>query len=164
MDLVHRILVPVDFSDCSRRALAHAVELAGRIGAAVDVLHVRTVSIGWAWAPFDVVAFDSSRELLADAVGAGHTLTQWVEETARHSPVPVRGRIERGDPLDAILDVAARDCYDLIVMGTHGRTGMSLLLLGSITRRVIKRAPCPVLTVRTPPAPPPERARARLAI
>jgi nucleotide-binding universal stress UspA family protein len=59
-------------------------------------------------------------------------------------------RIECGDPLKTILKVASdpSDPYDMIVMGTHGRTGMSHLLLGSLAEAVVRRAPCPVLTVR----------------
>ena len=163
MDLAHRILVPVDFSDCSRRALAYAVALAERVGAAVDLLYVRELNLAWAWAPFDVVAFDSNHGLLADAIGASHALAEWVEETSQRTHVPVRGVVERGDPLHTILEVAAHNRYDFIVMGTHGHSGMSLPLLGNITRRVMKRAPCPVITLRSPPPPPARRAHARLA-
>ncbi|HEX9103775.1 MAG TPA: universal stress protein [Polyangia bacterium] len=151
MDLVQRILVPVDFSDSARSACACAVALAEHTEAKVDLLHVRDLGrAAWAWAPFDVVAFDTGHGLLADSVAASHTLSSWVQELEQQSSVCVRGRVEHGDPLRTILDVASRDGYDLIVMGTHGRTGMSLLLLGSLTRDVMRRASCPVLTVRPP--------------
>jgi nucleotide-binding universal stress UspA family protein len=162
MDLVNRILVPVDFSDCSRRALAYAVALAERLDGSVDLLHVWDLYTSWLWAPIDGVAFDSSRGLLAEGADAGHTLSQWVEEIEQRSRVPVRGRLERGDPLRTILEIAGRDRYDLIVIGTHGRTGLSLILLGSLARKLVQRAPCPVLTVRPPPEPRERAVPARL--
>jgi nucleotide-binding universal stress UspA family protein len=63
-----------------------------------------------------------------------------------------RGRLESGDPVSAILQVAEEEHYDLIVMGTRGRTGMSHLWHGSKTWSVVRRASCPVLTVRAPEA------------
>ena len=162
MDPVQHILVPVDFSACSRRALDCALLLAERFGAKVDILHVRELNVAWAWAPLDVVAFDASHGLLADEVGASHSLWQWVEEATKRSRSRVHGRLERGDPLHTILEVAAREPYDLIVMGTHGRTGMSLPLLGGITRKVMHKARCPVLTVHAV-ASAPKPAVARVA-
>jgi nucleotide-binding universal stress UspA family protein len=166
MSIVQRILVPVDFSDCARSACASAVALAERTRASVDLMHVHDLGhAAWAWAPLDVLAFDNGRSLLGDAIGASHTLTRWVEELGRQSSVPIRARIEHGDPRHTIIEVARRDRYDLIVMGTHGRTGMSLLLLGSLTRDVMRRAPCPVLTVHPtePREAPAKRVTARLA-
>jgi universal stress protein A len=166
MDLVQRILVPVDFSECARSACTYAVALAERTHANVDLLHCHDLTRdAWAWAPLDVMVFETGRALLADAIDTSHTLSRWVAELGKQSPVRVRGRVEHGDPPRTIVDVAKRDGYDLIVMGTHGRTGMSLLLLGSLTRDVMRRAPCPVLTVHPPSKreTPDQRATARLA-
>ena len=159
MELVHRILVPIDFSDCSRRALAYAVALAERIDADVELLHVWSPPITWAWAPLDGIALEAG----CDAADAAQSLSQWVEEIARRSSVMVRGRIERGDVLHTLLEVAEQERYDLIVLGTHGRSAVSQLLLGSLTRKIVQRAPCPVLTVRPPPVPPARRLQTRVS-
>jgi nucleotide-binding universal stress UspA family protein len=64
--------------------------------------------------------------------------------------VPVDYRLEEGEPVSEILAVANQTSADLIVMGTHGRTGLGWLLMGSVAEQVVRQAPCPVLTVRTP--------------
>jgi nucleotide-binding universal stress UspA family protein len=66
----------------------------------------------------------------------------------RHLGVSVRGRLGSGDAANAILRMAEHESYDLIVMGTHGRTGLSHLVMGSVAEKVVARAPCPVLTIR----------------
>lgn len=151
-----RILVPVDFSPCSRAALEQAAFLASRLGATLEVLHV--------WEPSGFVGPDT---LAVVPVTAGQP--GWEEarasvrrEVERILPdgagaAAVGIRVEAGAPADTILAAAASGA-DLVVMGTHGRRGLARLLLGSVAEAVLRRAPCPVLTVRVPAAgasPPP---------
>jgi nucleotide-binding universal stress UspA family protein len=163
MDLVHRILVPIDFSESSRRALAYAVALAERIDAAVDLLHVHEPYVGWAFAPLDGLAFDDGSSELAAVTEAGHTLAQWTEEVARRSRVSVHGRLEHGDTLHTILRIAERGRYDLLVVGPHGPPGSALHLFGGLARKLGQRATCPVLTVR-PPRATPRKQRAAMRV
>lgn len=143
-----RILVPLDFSACSLAALEHAVELAQRFGSSIDVLHVwsppRTLG------PDDAVALPGrALETVADfAHSEAHgPLDAVIYEVAQHG-VSVRALLECGDPAAAIVRIAGEGGYDLVVMGTHGHTGLSHLLRGSVAERVVRRAPCPVLTIR----------------
>jgi nucleotide-binding universal stress UspA family protein len=139
---VRRLLVPVDFSEHATRALAHAALLAEAYGARVDVLHALdvatlppTLDVGLVWTDPAEDRVERTREGLAAIAG-------------RHLPPERRGDVlvEVGDPAQAIR-AAARDS-DLVVMGTHGRTGFRRLVLGSVAERVVRRAPCPVLIVR----------------
>jgi nucleotide-binding universal stress UspA family protein len=143
---VQRILAPTDFSDCSRAALEWAARLARRFGAGVDVLHAwRPPSHDWTpYAP----AIDYHHLELFERTEAGSAMKRLLADLERED-VPANGRLVSGDPLKTILRFAASGEYQLIVMGTHGRTGMSHLLSGSIAEAVVRRSPCPVLTVRS---------------
>ena len=66
------------------------------------------------------------------------------------SELATESRIEAGEPVDVIVQLAEQTPYDLVVMGTHGRTGLSRVIIGSTAERVVRRAPCPVVTVRAP--------------
>ena len=143
---IRRILVPTDFSEPSQRATEYALTLAERMGASVDLLHV--------WEPPRHLEAETlvmvpgepgaTLERLSLAQ-AGRRMHAW-SERYRSSPVPLRVHLERGSAADTILRVASSG-YDLVVMGTHGRTGLSRLLPGSVARKVTTRAPCPVVTV-----------------
>jgi nucleotide-binding universal stress UspA family protein len=139
------ILVPTDFNPASDAALEHAKELALKFDARLSLLHVVTdPRATGVWTP-DVYV-PASQEMrdrflreaqrrLADILSP--------EEGARFS-VTLEARI--GAVAPAILDYAVDRNVDLIVMGTHGRTGLSHMLLGSVAERIIRTAPCPVLT------------------
>jgi nucleotide-binding universal stress UspA family protein len=135
---VRRILVPVDFSECSFEALDYASWLAQSLGAAVDVLHVRDPH---SWEDSDPVS-GASADVEPDP-----TLQDALFRLERDG-VPGRALSETGPPDKAIVRVACSGAYDLIVMGTHGRTGLSHVLLGSIAEEVMRRAPCPLVTIR----------------
>jgi nucleotide-binding universal stress UspA family protein len=145
---VERVLVPVDFSEGSDAALEYALGLTHALGGHVDVLHVlesprysSDLMVGMAGTTF------SSFEDYA----RGAATREMESFLARHrSPGPkVHARIDAGDPAHEIVRRAETDRYDLVVMATHGRSGLAHLLVGSVTEKVIRRAPCPVLTVRT---------------
>ena len=141
------ILVATDFSECSEAALEYGRALARHFGATVHLIHVVEMSPLWAGSQFtayDVVLIqqtmeEEARKALADVankdLGPPPTLT--IVKTAP-------------SPALAIVDYAREAKVDLIVMGTHGRGMMGHLLLGSAAERVVRIAPCPVLTVRHP--------------
>ncbi len=140
------ILVATDFSDASGLALAYARDLARRCGSALHLLHVVTdadVSPGtealWGFSETEVQHrwVDEAKAKLADLCPAD-------EGTA----LPVHTTVEIGLPADGILRYAGEHPIDLIVMGTRGRGAVQQLLLGSVAADVVRRAPCPVLTVR----------------
>jgi nucleotide-binding universal stress UspA family protein len=137
------ILCPIDLGDTSVRSLAHAARLAGWYGSRLTVLHVAPTFEPWQIPPADfggsvqIVTPPTRDEILADmrrmAGLAGAPAADFVADT--------------GDAPTAIVDRAVSLPADLIVMGTHGRRGFRRLLLGSVTERVLREAPCPVLTV-----------------
>jgi len=147
MTTIRRILCPLDFSRFSRHALDQAVALARETGAEVSVLHVFTfapvaqsVAAG-ATIPMEPMRLDAPARasllsemaaVIDDVDTAGITLTTTLFE---------------GDAVTRILDRATDWGADVLVMGTHGRSGFERLLLGSVTERVLRKAPCPVLTV-----------------
>jgi nucleotide-binding universal stress UspA family protein len=145
---ITRILAPVDFSPCSRAALEYALELGERMEAPVDVLHVTEPSgyIGAEALTLIPVAAragalgESRDELLHDL----HGFLGPMRTRAR------RVRLEPGLPADVIAAVARDGKYDLVVMGTHGRSGLSRLAVGSVAEAVMRRAQVPVLTLRLP--------------
>jgi universal stress protein A len=147
---VTRVLVPIDFSPSARAALEYGTFLAGQFGADLDVLHV--------WEPPGYVGPDT---LALVPVTHGHPgwdqtrtdVTREVEHflaKAQARPRQLTVRVEAGEPSDVILHVAKEGGVDLIVMGTHGRSGLSRLLVGSVAEAVLRRSVCPVLTIRVP--------------
>lgn len=149
MKPIKHLLVATDFSDCSREAVEYALGLAERVGAEVTIAHVIERPVY-----FDVGVAHSLqlrhnvdewlRELKDEAAGRLEALTTEVRK--RHPGI--RSALRDGLPVDEILHAAQETSADLIVIGTHGRTGLPHVLLGSVAERVIRRAQCPVLTVR----------------
>jgi nucleotide-binding universal stress UspA family protein len=146
MNPIQRILVPVDFSETSKRALEYASFFANRFDAKLDVLNV--------WGPSEyqgddmVVLTRSEPELTLSTFLRNHA-DQQLNEFLRGVPHSNR-MLEAGEPAQIIAKVAGEGKYDLVVMGTHGRTGLSHLLMGSVAEKVVRTAPCPVLTYRRP--------------
>jgi len=135
---IHTILHPTDFSEHSRQAFELACALARDYGARLVLLHVAV--------PLEVVGEGVLVPILLD------NQTELKEKlhglAAPHGNLRVEHRFERGDAATEILQVAQKVRADLIVMGTHGRTGLGRLLMGSVAEQVVRRAPCPVLTVK----------------
>lgn len=152
-DMIRRILVPVDFSPHSDVALRYAFALADRFDATVEVLHVvEDPFVSGAWNP---EAFAPNiPELLADLVATARRKLEQLKASALHDghrvTTTMLTTVRSGRPADSIADAARTGKFDLIVMGTHGRTGLSHVLIGSVAERVIRKAPCAVLTVREP--------------
>jgi nucleotide-binding universal stress UspA family protein len=143
------ILHPTDFSERSDWAFRLACSLARDYGAHLLIVHVIptpvTVVGDAVWAGPIAVDMDEVKNKLLRLVGP--------------DPTRVERRLEEGDPANEILRLAREYHCDLIVMGTHGRRGLGRLLMGSVAEQVVRKAPCPVVTVKTPllgPSPVPQ--------
>jgi nucleotide-binding universal stress UspA family protein len=142
---IRRILCPTDFSELSKAALAQAAALARWYEAEITLLYVAPA----AFTAAEVVYVPSpwlSPEMLEKWRGDLHAFAQ----SSREEGLRVRIDLCEGNPSTEILDTARTGAFDLIVMGTHGRRALAQLMMGSVAERVVRIAPCPVLTVRHP--------------
>ena len=137
--VITRILVPTDFSRPSEQALAYARSLAQRFGASLHLLHV------------------VNRPLLAEGLAAeafideSSDMVEVAQQRLRkRAPDAASANVVFGYAAKSIVQHASQLGVDLIVMGSHGRTGIAHILLGSVAEAVVRTAPCPVLTVRDP--------------
>ncbi len=143
-----RICCPIDFSDASRAAMEVAVDLARRTGAELVLLHAYPIP-GYTFPDGSVVASPKMMQELADQ--AERHLEEWRAAAAATTGAPRVGTHKAvGEPAAEIVAFAKANGIDLIVVGTHGRTGLEHALMGSVAERVVRRAHCPVLTVRPP--------------
>lgn len=146
MTRIAKVLVPVDFTDYSNQAVDYAGMLAAKFGARVRLLHVIEKFTYSVTDTIQVVDHYSALRAIAQPLIEG--LRKHLDEHG----VAADAEIRTGTPYAEILDEADRFKADLIVMGTHGRTGLAHALLGSVAERVVRLARCPVLTVRSTPA------------
>ena len=147
MASIQHILVALDFSESSRLALEYAELLARQFGAAVDLVHVVTPLVPPMPAGCAPPFFSNPGE--AHLVEARACLENHADEL-RSRGLSVATLLLEGSPLESILGQAQKRHCDLLVLGTHGRSGMAHMLLGSVAEKILRRAPCPVLTVRHP--------------
>ncbi len=140
-----RLVVPVDFSDWSIRALELAWPLAQEADAGVTIMHAAEWTIEDELRTLGRAASSADRDLAATDIRA--RLCALVPEGVREWCSP-DVRVVRGRPYPAILQIAQEVSADLIVMGVHGRSPVNLAMFGSTTNQVVRRATCPVLTVR----------------
>jgi universal stress protein A len=147
MDIRH-ILAPTDFSDYSKKALSDAFELAQTFGATLSLLHVLEPS------PYlgEFTLPTMGEELLGDLERQASAALAQVLPEAQQAKIEVTRAVAIGSPSVKIVETVEAEHVDLIVMATHGRTGLSHLLIGSVAERVVRTAPCPVLTIRPPAA------------
>jgi len=159
------ILVPVDFSAYSTSALRYAAGMAARFASSIVVLHViprETTThamqrrLGHSAMPFlepaaaqntPDIPFDVAEEVVVDLREQAYTALQ-AFLPVQLVQYPVELRVVVGHPFERILEVAVRENVALIVLGTHGRTGLAHAIMGSVAERVVRLAPCPVLTVK----------------
>jgi nucleotide-binding universal stress UspA family protein len=144
-----RILVPTDFSAPSDAALAHARKLAWTCNAALHLLHVLEDIVDTASFGSEVFVPDSP-DVRAGRIEAAHTRLAHRVGTGDDERPRATTDVIVGSSARAIARYAADNGFDLIVMGTHGRTGFAHLVLGSVAEHVVRTAPCPVLTVHEP--------------
>jgi len=140
-----KILCPVDFSDASRSALQVASELARRFGGEVTVFHAYPLP-GYTLPEGTVLPATGMLQELAEQTDA--LLVRWKAEALADGAPQVSTAKSVGEPAAEIVAAAEDGKYDAIVVGTHGRTGLAHVLLGSVAERVVRRAPMPVVTVR----------------
>ncbi len=151
MEKIKKILAPTDFSELSQVGVRYALNLAKSTGAEVTVYHVII--------PGDLM--QSNKEVKEEFPGfVPHPLRNPLETYQRvlarflkdhfsdHiRQVSIREKVQLGVPHKSIVELAETDGSDLIVISTHGRTGFSHMLVGSVTERVVREAPCPVLSI-----------------
>ncbi len=138
--MYERILLPTDGSEGNNRAVRQAIDLAAETGAELHVLFV-------------VEEMPYAPEMMDDRVEArlreiGEEAIEEIRRQADDAGVELRTGIEEGVPHRSILEYTDAEGIDLVVMGTHGRSGLDRYLLGSVTERVVRGAKVPVLTVR----------------
>jgi nucleotide-binding universal stress UspA family protein len=151
---IRRILCPIDFSDYSRRALDHAIAIARWYESKITAVHVFSPAPATVYGPGPVV-FEPVVLTGVDREELIAATKRFVE--AESAPgIPIETIVREGNIAKEILAQAADSDADLLVIGTHGRSGFERLLLGSVTEKVLRRAACPVLTVprRLPDAAP----------
>lgn len=138
---IRKILFPTDFSHSGDAALHFATSLARDSGASLLIVHVEEPP----------VAYGGGEMYYGIPEPATEDLKRMLEQVKPTDPnVPYEHRLITGDPSTAVAKLAESEGVDLIIMGTHGRTGISRLLMGSVAEAVVRRAPCPVLTYKQP--------------
>lgn len=149
---IRRIVYATDFSSYSNQAYFHAIALAETHGAQLDILFVYSPGQG-----------------VPEAHSAEDERTYWKQQLEQIRPadgnIPIRHVLLEGDPANQIVRHARDSGVDLIVMGTHGRTGLERFLMGSVAEKVLRDAPCSVLIVKLPKGIAiPEKPEYRLAL
>jgi nucleotide-binding universal stress UspA family protein len=145
MPLVKSILVPTDFSDSAREALDWAIALAREFQARILLLHVvENLTVGYASDLFPVPMAEVYEEISTFARAELGKLAEQV----RAGGVEATERLAQGTPSAEIIRIAREEPVDLIVVGSHGKGLLDHALFGSTTERVVRKAPCPVLTCR----------------
>ena len=145
---IQTILMPTDFSECAEHAFTWALQMAADWRARLVLFHVA--------APISPLAFPDSvylpelRRLEADMLADAEKRMSEFAGKKGSSAVVVETRVGVGEPVSEICQAAEREQTDLIIMGSHGRTGLSHVLLGSVAERVIRHTSYPVLVVRKP--------------
>ena len=144
---ITNILVPVDFSPHAEHAFTYATTLAERFGAKLALLYVvddSFVTGGWS----SEIYVSNVPELIENLIADADRRLATLKASAAALGLTAETAVIRGRPAHAIVEHAKNGGFNLIVMGTHGRTGVSHVVMGSVAERVLRKAPCPVLTVR----------------
>jgi nucleotide-binding universal stress UspA family protein len=142
---IKTILFPTDFSNGARAAMDHAISLATDYHAKLVLLHViQDISIAEWYIPSSISVSDLVEDMQKSAE---KEMDKWTAEVSVKVK-DVKKMVVRGVPFVEIIRTAKDEHVDLIVIGTHGRTGIDHMLFGSTAEKVVRKAPCPVLTVR----------------
>jgi len=136
-----KILFPTDFSTASQEAFKWATSLARDSGASITIVHVEEPPM----------AYGGGEMYAGDDQGHREELKKSLIETVPADPsIQFEHKLLVGDPATAIVQLADEENADFIVIGTHGRTGLTRLLMGSVAESIVRRAKCPVLTIKQP--------------
>lgn len=141
---IRTILVPVDFSEFSEKAFAWALALAEKWHSHIIVLHVVSIPM---YPPLVMGTYFNPAEFESALQKDARARAKEFAERAGGKTVQIDTRVVLGQPFSDICLLATQEKADLIVMGSHGRTGFGHVLLGSVAERVVRHAPCPVLVV-----------------
>ena len=152
MQTIKKILVPTDFSELSEVGVRYALEMAASQGAEVVVLyvaHYRDVAPHRGYEASLEVHYETVEELLDECK---KRVAKFLQERFSDltEKVKVQEEADFGDAHESIVEKAEEEGVDMIIMSTHGRTGVGHMLIGSVTEQVVRRASCPVLSVRPP--------------
>jgi universal stress protein A len=144
---IRKILAPTDFSAHAANAVRYACDLAERLGAELHLLHVLSAIVPVGPDPLFVPVLppESYHE---SEVHSRQALERSLDPSWGNPPSVVTA-VRWESPVEGIVDYAREAAIDLIVIATHGRTGLSHVLLGSVAERIVREAPCPVLTIRS---------------
>jgi len=149
MASIQRILLPVDFSAPSIAAMHYGLDLARSLGAKATLLHV--YGLPNYVLPDGTALLANAEAIVKITEAADRELKGLIADAEKHEDkVPLDTKLVEGDPAREIIRIAGDEKYDLVVMGTHGRGFLERVLLGSVAERVVRKAPCPVLTLRAP--------------
>jgi len=133
------ILFPTDFSTASDAALVHAESLARQMNARLLIVHVEEPPLAYGGGELYYGLPEPNSE----------RILKMLEDVKPSDPsVPYTHRLTMGDPAGEVVRMAADENAEMIILGTHGRTGMTRLLMGSVAEAIVRRAPCPVLVYR----------------
>ncbi|MGC8639645.1 MAG: universal stress protein [Isosphaeraceae bacterium] len=143
---IKRILAPTDFSSHSERAVRFACSLAERFGAELHLVHVlsETIPAG----PDPLLMPVMPPQFYEESESRARETLKHLLQPTWGKPTAVATAIRWGSPVEAVVDYCKECAIDLLVIATHGRTGLSHVLLGSVAERIVREAPCPVLTIR----------------
>jgi nucleotide-binding universal stress UspA family protein len=145
---IRRIMIPIDYSDNSKAALAYGAELALGFGASLDIVHVwdrPTYLTDAVMVQHPGEAHKPIGELIRE--NAQHDMAEFLGEVSLPPTLTATSRLISGEPASALLGELKKGEHDLVVLSTHGRTGLAHLLLGSIAEKLVRLSPVPVLTV-----------------
>jgi nucleotide-binding universal stress UspA family protein len=147
MTRVAKILAPIDFSSGSEASVEYAVALAKSLHSVVTLFHVYHFpdlmeSI--------VPGADNTMDAEKDRAFAQQWLEKIGEETRKRTDIETHVVVVEGSPAREIISLSLRDGFDMVVMGTHGRTGLERVVMGSVAEAVVRGARCPVLTIHLP--------------
>lgn len=143
-----RILVPTDFSKFSQSALSYAAALAEKFGSELYLLHV--VQDLALFIPDMITVTPPLAPSVDQLTAAARAAFNRMIEENQLGRYPLHCEVREGTPFYEIIRFARETEIDLIIMGTHGHSGLAHVLMGSVTEKVVRKAPCPVLTVRHP--------------
>lgn len=144
---IKKILCPVDYSECSSEAMKYAAHIAAVEDAKVYLMHVVDVRSFGHESPLDLEIPEPTPENIERM--RKELIEDLVHEKGGKG-VEVEAIVVMGKPVTEIVNVAKEQEMDMIVMGTHGRTGIPHIIVGSVAENLVRKAPCPVLTVRLP--------------
>lgn len=143
---LRRILIPTDFSEFSQHAMKYACEFSKRFSAELHVLNV--VENIYPIVAEPGMAMPSAGEFLVDLLNSSERAIQSLPDSGWINGGAVVREVRTGTPFLEIIRYAKEKEIDLIVIGTHGRSGLVQVLMGSVAEKVVRKSPCPVLTVR----------------